>query len=273
MLEKITYKNHVNEIIEFGKEGIYVNENDLRDFTWDITSKNNRISSFSRGVVTKTLPVVIACTSEADGIAKRNKLFEVAEKDVLARKHGRIIIGDYYLKCFVTGSKKTGYLQTKRQLLVTLTISTDFPYWIKETISTFGYGEGSAGKNLDFNNDFPYDYASELSAKPLNNTSFVPCNFRMNIYGPCVNPKVTIAGHDYEVSASLEANEYLTIDSIGKTIVLTHTNGSSTNCFNLRNKDSYIFEKMPSGESNVTSNTQFKFDITLLEERSEPKWT
>lgn len=273
MLEKITYKNHVNEILEFGKEGLYVNENDLRDFVWDITSKNNRISSFSRGVVTKTLPVVIACISEVDGIANRNKLFELTEKDVLAKKHGRIIIGDYYMKCFVTGSVKTGYLQTKRQLMVTLTISTDFPFWIKETTTTFGYGEGSAGKNLDFENDFPYDYASELASKPLNNTNFVPSNFRMNIYGPCVNPKVTIAGHDYEVSVSIESNEYLTIDSINKTIVLTHTDGSTTNCFNLRNKESYIFEKMPTGMSNVTGSTGFKFDVTLLEERSEPKWT
>lgn len=273
MLEKITYKNHVNETLEFGKEGLYVNENDLRNFTWEITSKNNRISSFNRGVTTKNLPVVIACTSEADGIEKRNRLFEIAEKDVLAKKHGRIIIGDYYLKCYVTGSVKTGYLQTKRQMMLTLTISTDFPYWIKETITTFGYGAGVQGKNLDFNNDFPYDYASELSTKPLNNTGFVPSNFRMNIYGPCVNPKVTIAGHDYEVSVSVATNEYLTIDSINKTIVLTHTDGSTTNCFNLRNKDSYIFEKMPVGMSNVTTNTDFKFDVTLLEERSEPKWT
>lgn len=273
MLEKITYKNHVNEVLEFGTGGLFVNENDLHDFTWGVNSKNNRISSFNRGVISKSLPVVIACTSEADGIEKRNKLFEIMEKDVLAKKHGRIIIGDYYLKCFVTGSKKSNYLQTKRQLLVTLTISTDFPYWIKETITTFGYGAGVQGKNLDFNNDFPYDYASELAAKPLNNTGFVPSNFRMNIYGPCENPKVTIAGHDYEVSVSVAVNEYLTIDSISKTIVLTHTDGSTTNCFNLRNKESYIFEKMPSGVSNVTSSTDFKFDVTLLEERSEPKWT
>ena len=273
MLERITYKNHVNETLEFGNGGLFVNESDLHNFTWSVVSKNNKISSFSRGVITKTLPVVIACTSEADGIAKRNKLFEVAEKDVLANKHGRIILGDYYLKCYVTASKKTGYLQSKRQMAVTLTISTDFPFWIKETMSTFNYGAGPQGNNLDYNNDFPYDYASNLIGKQLNNTGFVSVNFRMRIYGPCENPKVTIAGHDYEVSASLAENEYLTIDSINKTIVLTHTDGSTTNCFNLRNKESYIFEKMPVGMSTVSNNGNFKFDVTLLEERGEPKWT
>lgn len=273
MLEKITYKNHVNEVLEFGNGGLFVNESDLHNFTWSVVSKNNRISSFNRGVTTKSLPVVIACTSEADGIAKRNKLFEVAEKDVLAKKHGRIIIGDYYMKCYVTASKKAGYLQSKRQMTVTLTISTDFPYWIKETMSTFNYGAGTQGDNLDYNNDFPYDYASNLIGKQLNNTSFVPVNFRMRIYGPCENPKVTIAGHDYEVLATLSDNEYLTIDSINKTIVLTHTDGSTTNCFNLRNKESYIFGKMPVGLSTVSNNGNFKFDVTLLEERGEPKWT
>ena len=82
MLEKITYKNHVNEVLEFDTVGLFVNENDLHDFTWGVNSKNNRISSFNRGVISKSLPVVIACTSEADGIEKRNKLFEIMEKHI-----------------------------------------------------------------------------------------------------------------------------------------------------------------------------------------------
>lgn len=273
MLEILTYKNHVNEVIEFGKNGMFINESDLHNFAWNITSKNNRISSFSKGLTTKSLPIVIACTSEADGIAKRNKLYEIAEKDVLANKHGTIILGDYYLKCFITASKKSGYLATKQQMTVTLTVSTDFPYWIKETMTTFNYGAGSQGKNLDFENDFPYDYTSNLLGQQLNNASFVPTNFRMRIYGKCENPKVTISGHEYEVATNIEENEYLAIDSVSKTIVLTHTDGSTTNCFNLRNKESYIFEKIPVGLNTVSNNGNFKFDVTLLEERGEPKWT
>ena len=107
----------------------------------------------------------------------------------------------------------------------------------------------------------------------LNNTGFVPENFRMNIYGPCINPQITIGGHVYEVAKEFEANEYLTIDSIAKTITLTHTDGAVENCFNLRNKESYIFEKIPVGVNTVSGNAEFKFDITLFEERGEPKWT
>ena len=273
MLEKITYENHVNETIDIGTGNIFVNESDLHDFAWSVTSKNDRISAFKKGVVKKTIPLQIVCDSEAEGIAIRNRIFEVMEKDILAMQHGKIIIGDYYLKCYVTGSKKTEYLKQKGLMTLKLTVQTDFPDWIKETTTTFNYGAGIAGSNLDYNNDFPYDYTSNLIGQVLTNTGFVESNFIINIFGPCENPKVTISGHDYEVAAVVGANEYLTINSVEKTVVLTKTDGSKVNCFNLRNRDSYIFEKIAVGINTVAASGNFKFDITLLEERGEPKWT
>ena len=273
MLEQLKYINHMQETLEFGKGKLFVNESDLHNFSWDVKSKNNRISGFQRGIVNKTIPVFIKCDSEEEGIELKNRLFEVCEKDVLAIKHGSLYCGDYYIKCYVTESNKSEYLIHKGYMQVSVKLSTDIPFWIKETTTTFGFGAGSSGKNMDFNRDFPTDYTSNLLGQTLSNTGFVPVNFRMRIYGACENPKITIAGHDYEVSASIQANEYLTIDSINKTIVLTHTDGSTTNCFNLRNKESYIFNKIPVGVNEVILNGSFKFDITLLEERSEPKWT
>lgn len=272
MLEKITYKNHMNEVIDFGSGSIFVNESDLHDFAWSVSSKNGRISAFTKGIVPHTIPVVIVCDSEEEGLKIRNSLFEKCEKDVLAMKHGKIIIGDYYLKCFVTESKKTEYLKNTRTMKLSLKVTTDFPFWIKETTTTFNYGAGSEGTNLDFNRDFPSDYTSNLIGKDLVNTDFVASNFRINIYGACESPSVTIAGHEYSVNASVGTNEYLTIDSIEKTIVLTHSDGTKENCFNRRNRDSYIFEKIPSGVSTVANNGAFKFDVILLEERGEPKW-
>lgn len=273
MIEQVKYINHRNEVLEFGKENLFVNESDLHDFAWSVNSKNNRISGFTKGIVSKTIPVVLQCTSPEEGLELRNKLFEVFEKDVLTLKHGRLIIGDYYLKCYITESKKSDYMYHKGLVRLTLKLTTDFPYWIKETTSTFGYAEIIEGKNLDFNNDFPYDYRSNLIDKRLNNTGFIESNFRIVVYGACKNPCITIAGHNYEVNVSIETNEYLCIDSVGKTIMLTHTDGTIENCFSKRNRDSYIFQKIPSGTSNVSTNADFKFDVVLLEERSEPKWT
>ncbi|MBO7326115.1 MAG: hypothetical protein J6U74_01205, partial [Clostridia bacterium] len=61
MLEQLKYKNHMNEVFEFGSEGIYIDSNDLHDFEWKITKKNNKISSFDYDVQKKKLPIVIMC--------------------------------------------------------------------------------------------------------------------------------------------------------------------------------------------------------------------
>lgn len=279
MLEKIKYINHMMEEMAWGKSGIYVNYNDLRDFSWAYTSANNRISSFYKGIVKKTVPIVIICESEEEGYKKRNELFELCEKDVIAMQHGKIIIGDYYLKCYVTGSKKANYLSSKGYMETSLEVTTDFPSWVKETTTQFrSLAEDSGGgvvggKNFDFNFDFPFDYSNEFNDKRLKNGGFVGSAFKIIIYGSCSNPAISINDHAYQVNAELSDGEYLTIDSMTKTIVLTKYDGQKENYFHLRNRDSYIFESIPPGENVVTWNGAFGFDVILLEERSEPKWT
>ena len=276
MLEQLKYKNHVNEVFEFGKDGIFVDMSELHDYEWTVTKKGNRISSLDYAVSKRKLPIKIICATEAKGIAARNKLMEVVEKDVLAMKHGKIIIGDYYFRCFVTKSQKKNYLTSKRWMDLTLTLTTDFPYWVKESTMQFGTrlpSDPSVGKNLDFAHDLPYDFYSGFNMRDLNNTSFVGTNFKIIIYGAASNPAVFIGGHEYGVNCEIGENEYLTIDSLSKQIYLTGNTGEITNMFNDRNKDSYIFEKIPPGSNPVSWTGDFGFDIILMEERSEPKWT
>ena len=274
MLEQLKYKNHENEIFEFGKDGIFVNVSNLHDYSWEVKKKNNRITSLDYGVVTKKLPVVIFCATEAKGIEARNRLLEVVEKDVLALQHGRIIIGDYYFKCFVTKSEKKDYLKTKQFMTLNLTLTSDLPYWVKETSNVFMAGAGSiAGDGLDYNYDYPHDYYNDMKNASINNPGFVASNFRLVINGPCNNPVVYVGDHAYQVNCDVAAGEYLVIDSSRKTVELTATNGTKTNVFNSRNKASYIFEKIPAGKNPVTWEGNFNFEIVLLEERSEPKWT
>lgn len=271
MFESLKYKNHINEVIDFGKDGIYVNIGELHDYQWKTTSKGNMISKLSRGVQTRKLPVVIMCSTEEEGIVARNKLFEVVEKDVLAMKHGQIIIGNYYFKCYVTKSAKKDYVNSKRHMELTLTLSSDYPYWVNESLSTFGVSE-QTGEGLDYPFDFVFDYFTDISSTTLNNTSFVATNFKLIIYGACTNPAINIAGHMYQVDCTVGEGEYLTIDSTTKKIFVTKNDGTTVNCFNNRNKRSYAFEKIPAGKNAVTWNGDFGFDVILMEERSEPKW-
>lgn len=275
MLEKLKYKNHIGEVFESGADGIFVNTNDLRNYEWAVTTKGNRITAMDHSVRTKNLSVIIACESEAEGIAARNRLFEITEKDVLAMRHGRIISGDYYFKCFVTKSEKSSYLTSKRFMALDLTLTSDYPYWARDTTFVFRKlnDGGLAGRMLDYSFDYPLDYTPTMGSREINNTGFVGSNFRMVIYGACVDPAVYISGHKYQVNCTVAAGEHLTIDSIAKTVALTAVDGTVINKFNDRNRDSYIFEKIQAGTNSVLWDGDFGIDLTLLEERSEPKWT
>lgn len=274
MLEQLKYKNHQNEVIEFGKDGIYIDTSNLHDYEWEVTEKGRKISALNYKVSKKKLPVIIICETEEEGIKARNRLMEVTEKDVLAMQHGQIIIGDYYFRCFVTKSQKKDYLKTKRYMTITLTLVSDFPFWVKETKTVFRkLANDTAGKNFDYNNDYPYDYFNGMGSKKLHNTGFADENFRMIIYGKASNPAVYVSGHLYQVDCNVAEGEYLTIDSVKKQVTLTANDGTEINAFNMRNRDSYVFEKIAPGQHSVMWDGEFGIDIILLEERSEPEWT
>lgn len=274
MIEKAIYRNHLGEEFRFGENGVYMNAGGLRDYTWKIEQKNNRISKFEKGIVSRPLNVVIMAHTEADGIAIRNRLFEIVEKDVLAMKAGHLIVGDHKLECFVTGSTKSKYLMTERYMLVKLTIQTDNPNWIMENSYSFYSDATTTGyEYLDYNFDFPIDYLSANNPRLLRNSGFTETNFKLIIYGYCENPSVTIGSHTYQVNCTVQDDEKLVIDSVKKTVVLIDRNRKETNVFNKRNRNSYIFKKIPAGEVGISFDGTFDFDVIIKEERSEPKWT
>lgn len=124
---------------------------------------------------------------------------------------------------------------------------------------------------LDYPYDFPYDLASPRITKYVNNRNVVAADFIMLIYGPCVNPAVYINGHLYQVNVTLYTGEYLEINSKAKRIIKVKADGEEINCFYLRNKDSYIFQKIVPGQQAVVKDG-FGIKLTILEERSEARW-
>lgn len=276
-LEQLEYINHLGETLHFGRDGLYVNENDLHDFSWSVMSVNNRISGFERGMQSKSVPVRIACASKSEGISKRNALFEIPEKDILANTYGRLMINGYYCDCFISASKKDRYSQSDRYMEATLTVTTDRPFWIKETkvevtADTSWIPEGAGG--FDFPFDFPFDFrTAQARSTPVTNDIFYDSAFRMVIHGAAVNPTVTINDHEYQVNMLVSAGRKLVIDSIAKTIqTMTEEGTGIENAFDARGRNDYIFQPIPSGELTVKWDNSFDFDLYLLEERSEPKW-
>lgn len=275
MLDKFTYTNHLGEVITFGDFPYFANQSDLRDYEWKYDAD---ITKFDRGVVTKTLKVYMVGTEE-NAIKAKDALYEILEKDVLAMKKGTFTIGDYEMSAFVYGSKKTDYLTSKRVLVVDLAVVTDTPQWKTEKAFVFTANTEleviEYGRNYTEKREYPYGYShSRLNAR-VDNNSFFKCGFKMIIYGAVTNPTIKIGENLYRVDVTVGTGEYLEIISDGttKTITLHRTGNVKEDCFAKRYKKQSVFAKIETGENQVDWDNTFAFDLTLLIERSEPKWT
>ena len=160
MLEQVRYVNHLNEPLYFGEDHLYVNMNTLHDYEWDVVSQHDRIFGIERTIHEKDFPVRIAAVTEEEGIRKRNELFEIPEKDVLAMTPGRLLVNGYYLPCYVTSSSKTYYSADGKWLSCDITITTDYPFWIK---------------------DVPLAVTSEFFDHEITNPNAFDSNFRITI--------------------------------------------------------------------------------------------
>lgn len=273
MLESIKYINHQNEIIEFGKDVIFANYNDLRDYAWEYDLEFEQLTNFRRAFSDKSLPIVINATNHIEGLKLKNKVFEIFEKDVLSNEKGKFVVGDYYFKCFVVASVNNSYLSSKRVLEKLVTIVTDEPYWIKENKYLFRSDFKQDSKSVSFYDyDYPYAYSNNLGIRDIVNSHFVDCNISITIFGPAVNPTIYIKGNQYKVNTELLKGEYLTIDSRDKTVIKTKNNGEKINEFHKRDREYSVFKKIEPGNSFVSWDESFEFEIIIKEESSEPRW-
>ena len=276
MLEKFIFENHLGQRFEGLPNGVYLNYNDLRDYSWSYDTINNRISRFYRSMRDRKLPLDIKCDSDEEAIAVKNRLHELAEADIEAKIPGKVFVGDYYTNGYITASTKSNYLITKRLCYIELTLTSDDPAWYREQTHAFIQGEGSAigiGGGTDHPYDYPYDYALALKGRKIVCDSVGSSAFRLLIYGEAVNPSVVIGNHIYAINGSIGKGETLLIDSLTKTITLTTATGSKVNWFDKRGREDYIFEPIPAGQNTVSWLGTFGFDLTVIEKRSEPRWT
>lgn len=94
----------------------------------------------------------------------------------------------------------------------------------------------------------------------------------MTIYGPVVDPIINIGNYPYKVDTTVEENEYLTIDGTKNTVERTLADGTIINEYNKRSFENSVFRPIPPGNNSVLWSGDFGWDITLYQERSEPKW-
>lgn len=273
MLDRIRHINSANEVLDFNALGIYTNYNDLRDYEWTASAENNYITGLTRGVVKKSIPFIFCC-SEEDACKIKNLFYEHFEKDILNREPGYFEINGYRYYCYLTKSKKKEYLVSRRLLKLEVEVTSDYPYWIMENKWSYSSETTAAGADSKI---YPYQYYYVYGKAPgsesITNDSLKASHFRFIIYGPVSNPEVSVAGHLYNVNCDVGNGEYLVIDSRSREIYIVTISGQKINVFDKRNFNSYIFEAIPVGYNLISWSGGFGFDLTVFDERSEPKWT
>lgn len=273
----IRYVNSEEVEVILNKEPYKVLMSDLTDYDNVEIESNGKIAGFIKEITERKLDIDIISSSKEITQELCNKLNEVFEKDIYNDVAGKIYINDYYMRCFIKSCKKSkrgnGVIRSYEYTLI-----TDYPFWIKETTYQYLAEPPEAVKYTDLEAgimfpEFPFDFAPVRGEKILENPSFTDSNFIMIIYGFAESPQVSIAGHPYRVETTIYEGERLVIDSKKGTVKKIGRLGEVVDCYNARQKDYSVFQKIPAGLNVFQWSGGFGIDITLFDERSEPKWS
>lgn len=273
MLDSFIYEDHLGRRFVGLDNNVFLNYSELRDYSWSYDTINNRISRFYRKITKRKIPLVVVCNNATEAATVRNRLLELSETDIEARQPGKVWVGDYYTNGYITASKKSDYLVNKRYYGMELTLTSDDPAWYTDKLYHFVADDASASSGLEYPHDYPYEYTIGQAEQNIVCNTISSNAFRLAIFGAASNPAITIGGHLYMASGDVGAGETLVIDSLTKTITLTTATGSKVNWFDHRNRESYIFQPIPSGVNPVSWGGNYGFELTVIEKRSEPKWT
>lgn len=230
-----------------------------------------RVTAFTKDAATYEATLTLFGTDE-EKLALLDQMHDDFELDMRNVTPGRLIWNDYYIECFASESKTD---PDDSNFLVDNKVSfyCPSPFWVREKKRHFYPITGDAQEPfLDYPYDYPYDYFSGVSGAVSWPTEIpFESDFEMIIFGPAVDPRILINGHGYQIIDTLEQAERITINSKLGTIVKTRANGRTENAFDLRNKAESVFDKVPAGTLRISWPGTFGFDMTLFEERSEPR--
>ncbi len=280
MLIKFTYRNHKGQEFRFGDGCVLANRHDFFDYSWNCTMTGSRVGKLERSTGTHAVPLIFVSPSSETVYRAIDDLVDIAEADTSAGKSGKLIVNGYTLKCFITGVKHGDWLPGEGYCEVSLTIQPDGGVWTKElftqpfngssSVILDGEGEQQNVNTKKYSYRYPIQYADGNERKRITVSSV--CKARFSIYGPCVNPEITVGSTTYRFSIGLLNGERLVLDQTQKTIEKIASDGSKSSAFSAwADMDSDLFAPIQAGE-NTVSWSGFSFYLTPIEERSAPRW-
>lgn len=277
----ITYTNNRGESITFGGDEDDLNffENGLRDSEWEYEVGGGAVAYFDHPQKEIELKVGIAAETEEEGLAWRDRLADVTEADVIDGTPGTISVNGWDMPCYVIAREADNWWMDGRFFESTLTLLTLRRDWCRTHSYRFDPAQGSTVTgDLDFPYDHPHDFATgSLLQRTVDNPGIDGADLVIRVYGEVTDPTVTIAGNAYGVTGHIPAGAYLEIDTERELVRRIGEFSDETDLFADRlaggeGSGSYVFERMPRGKQSVSADSDVKFDVLVVEHRSEPRW-
>ena len=239
------------------------------------TGMGDSVYGFSKESITYDITLTVRGSLE-ERKRQLDDLTNAWEYDIVNVKPGRIYFGKYYIEGYILEMSNEVSSAWNNWTDCKVAIYCPYPFWSEESKKDFfpdGMDHGEEYDFLDYPHGYNYDYSRQKSgSQHWYIDHYRSNNFKMTIYGPCANPRITINDHIYQVYDTLEKGEYIVIDSRTKTITKHLSNGTTQNIFAKREKESSVFEPIPSGDLLINWSGAFGFEITVYKERSVPRW-
>ena len=260
-LVKWPYRIQTSDVINYKKSCVYA-----------ITLHGKKIARFDTSLSEKGATLTVSARNMEAYYEALNYFFDVVEADVVNLTPGKLYVNGQYMQCYISGSKKTEWECGCNWLDNKITILSDNPTWIREETIIYERKSRPETGFLDYPYDYRYDYTPNLNSVFLENTEVAPCDIKMVIQGPCLNPEICIGENKYQVMTELSSYEYIVLNTSERTAYKVSYNGAISNVWGSLNSDYDNFKKVPGGKHIVTTNGNFKVQITAYISRSEPRW-
>ena len=251
----------------------------LASNSWEYTSisgvNGGRIKKFYKDVQEAELEVEVFSETKEEFDAIMYQMHRTFDRDIKRMTPGRLWWNGFYKEVFAMENSYEDFEELFESVTKKITFVSVNPYWIKVTDHKF-FPSQSEEEDEPTGFDYPFDYMIDYGISNVSqffeNEALESANFEIKFYGPCYNPYITIGDNTYRLFVTLTEGERAVIDSRTKKITQVSIIGEETNIFHLRDRENYIFEKIPEGLLPVTKPPGLSAEIVLYDERGEPDW-
>lgn len=272
---KLVYVNHLGQTYDFEKDRIWPLSEELFDFSIDYEVSNNHVAS--RSFPTVEIPLTINMEPD-DAAMEMNLLYRTLMPDVLANVPGRLYDGSWYVECLLKQSEKRYWYRDGQFRSYTQSLFVPYPVWTRDVEYTFDISVDNSAISLKYPHGYPHGYGGSTPIESIFLDAISDCDLKISMFGPVVNPVLSIGSNTYQINSQVPEGAVLTIDTrLGKAQITT-ADKTVVDVFSASPDEPpgsgfYIFERLSPGYHTVSWDGSFMVSIVLyLEQVGERQW-